>query len=401
MTRRPASDRPKLLFTVNDAGFFLSHRLPIARAAASAGFHVHVATAPGPAVAAIEAEGFAHHPVALSRRGVNPLREVWVPWSLFRLYRSVKPDLVHHVTIKPVLYGGIAARLAGVPAVIAAVSGLGFVFLDRGRGAGVLRNLVRALYRFALRQRNGRVIFQNDDDRAEFIARRLVAQEDCVLIKGSGVDLDLFRPSPEPEGPPVVMLASRMLRDKGVGEFVEAARRLRDAGTEARFVLAGDTDPGNPTAIPRAQVQQWHDEGLVEWWGYREDMAAVLAQAHVVCLPSYREGLPKVLIEAAACGRAIVASDVPGCREIARGGDNALLVPLRDGPALAEAIAQLLSDGELRRRMGARGREIVDAEFSLTGVVEQTLALYRSLLQSAGGYTLPSNKDTQVRCTPV
>ena len=401
MTRRPASDRPKLLFTVNDAGFFLSHRLPIARAAAAAGFHVHVATAPSPAAAAIAAEGFPHHPVPMTRRGVNPLREIWVPWALTRLYRSIKPDLVHHVTIKPVLYGGLAARLAGVPAVVGAVSGLGYVFLDRGPGAGVLRGLIRAAYRIALRQPNGRVIFQNQDDRAEFVTRGLVAPDDCVLIKGSGVDLDAFRPCPEPEGPPVVMLAARILRDKGVGEFVEAARRLRDAGTQARFVLVGDTDPGNPTAIPRPQVQQWHDEGLVEWWGFREDMAAVLAQAHVVCLPSYREGLPKVLIEAAACGRAIVASDVPGCREIARDGHNALLVPVRDGAALAEAIARLLSDAELRRRMGTRGREIVEAEFSLADVVAQTLALYRSLLETSGGYALPSNKDTRVRCTLV
>ncbi|MFQ5773404.1 MAG: glycosyltransferase family 4 protein [Kiloniellaceae bacterium] len=400
MTARQASDRPTLLLTINDAGFFLSHRLPIAQAAAAAGYRVHVAAARSPAAETIAAHGLVFHPLPLSRRGLGPWREVRTFWSIYRLYRSLAPDLVHQVTVKPVLYGGLAARLAGVPAVVNAVSGLGYVFVDRGWKAGVLRSAIKAAYRIALAQRNGRVIFQNLDDREEFAAQGLVNPDASVLIKGSGVDLARFAPKPEPEGVPLVMLASRMLRDKGVGEFVEAARVLRKKGARARFVLVGDTDAGNPAAIARDRLKAWRREGVVEWWGHREDMPGVLAQAHVVCLPSYREGLPKILIEAAACGRPIVASDVPGCREIARAGDNALSVPIRDAEALARAIERLIADPDLRRRMGARGRSIAEAEFSVARVVRETLAVYNALLEAAGRLTPQPNSETQVRCSP-
>lgn len=384
MTRQAAPHRPKLLFTVNDAGFFLSHRLPVALAARDAGYEVHAATAPGDAVARIRDLGFTHHAVPLSRRGLNPLAELWTLWSLVRLYRRLRPDLIHNVTVKPVLLGGIAARLAGAPAVVSAVSGLGYVFIRQGWKGSMLRFAVQTGYRWALRRRGARVIFQNPDDRETFLTQGLAAAKDCVLIKGSGVDVSRFTPAPEPDGPPVVVLPARMLRDKGVADFVEAARRLRAQGVAARFVLAGGAGDGNPTAIPAAELRSWQDEGAVEWWGFRSDMAAVLRQAHIVCLPSYREGLPKSLIEAAACARPIVSCDVPGCREIARAGENALLVPPRDPGALAEALGRLIGDGELRRRFGARGREIVEAEFSLDRVVGETLKLYAALMRETG-----------------
>ncbi len=400
MTQARPNGRPKLLFTVNDAGFFLSHRLPIAQAAAAAGYDVQVATAPGRAAGDIVARGFAHHPVPISRRGLNPLAEAGALWALYRLYRRLRPDLIHNVTVKPVLYGGIAARLARCPAVVSAISGLGFVFIRRGWAAAPLRALIETGYRWALKRAGSKVIFQNPDDRGAFLSRNLTMAEDCVLIRGAGVDVAVFAPLPEPDGLPIVVLPARMLMDKGVGEFAEAARALRSQGVAARFVLVGDSDEGNPTAIPAARLRAWESEGILEWWGFRGDMAAVLAQAHIVCLPSYREGLPKSLIEAAACARPIVTSDVPGCREIARGGENAILVPPRNAGALATALRQLIEDAALRRRLGTRGREIAVAEFALERVVSETLEVYDRLLRETGGRIPQAQEDKGFQCSP-
>jgi glycosyltransferase involved in cell wall biosynthesis len=368
----------RLLFVVNDAGFFLSHRLNIARAVRDIGWEVHVATPPGPAVPCVTAEGFHHHALPLSRSGSNPLAELRSLWTLFRLFRRIRPTLVHAVTIKPVLYSGFVAPWARVPALVQAVSGLGHVFTASGRLAVLRRALIMGAYRFAFRHANSRVILQNQDDREAL--RQALRAGQAALIPGAGVDPTEFAPRPEPEGEPRVVLASRMLWAKGVGEFVEAARRLRERGVSARFVLVGDPDPGNPAAVPESQLVAWSDSGVVEWWGRREDMPEVFAQAHVVCLPSYREGLPKVLLEAAAAGRAIVTTNVPGCREIVHDGDNGLLVPPRDPAALADALGKLLGNPDLRARMGARGRERVLARFTNEHVIGMTLEVYRELL---------------------
>ncbi len=301
-------------------------------------------------------------------------------FALYRLYNSLRPDLVHHVTIKPVLYGGTMARLARVPAVVNVVTGLGYVFISRGLKGWLLRNSVKLVYRLALNHPNSRVVFQNPDDRETFVRNGLVDASAAVLIKGSGVDVNEFSPTPEPLGRPLVLLASRLLWDKGVGEYVEAARRLREEGVKARFVLVGDSDFGNPAMVMKGQLEAWHRSGIVEWWGHRDNMSAVFAQAHVVCLPSYREGLPKVLIEGAACGRPIVATDVAGCREIVHDEHNGLLVRPRDAVALADALRRLIENPSDRQRMGLRGREIVMTEFSLAKVIGDTLAVYRELL---------------------
>lgn len=400
MTPPPARERPKLLFTVNDAGFFVSHRLPVALAARRAGYDVHVATAPGPGVAEIVANGFPHYPVPISRSGLNPLSEIRTVWALTRLYRRLRPDLVHLVTIKPVLYGGIAARLSRVPAVVAAVSGLGHVFIRRGSISALLRAPIKATYRLAMNHRRIRVIFQNPDDREEFVSGRVVGPNRTVLIKGSGVDIKMFAPTPEPDGPPIIILPARMLWPKGIGEFVDAATRLRKQRVAARFALVGESDKGNPTAIPLKQLEAWHNEGEIEWWGYRKDMPAVLAGTHIVCLPSYyREGVPKSLIEAAACARPIVATDVPGCREIARNGENAILVPPRDPEALAAALCRLIDDPDLRRRLGARGREIAVAEFLLDRVIADTLDVYRNLMAEIGRPVPRPEESEPVPCS--
>src|SRR4029077_11256519 len=307
-------------------------------------------------------------------------KEIGTIATLFGLYRKLQPDLVHHLRLKPVLYGGIAASMARVPAVVGLLTGLGYVFTADTRKARYIRKAVTLSCKLAFRRGNQRIIFQNPDDRFVFVENQILPAHKTVLIKGSGVDVKTWVPTPEPKGTPVVVLAARIFRDNGVREFVESARSLRAAGVSARFVLVGETDPGNPTAISVEQLRRWADAGDVEWWGKRDDMQEVVAKSHVVCLPSLREGVPKVLIEAAACGRPIVATDAPGCREIVRHGENGLLVPVRNSAALADALRVLVQNPDVRLTMGRRGREIVVEEFSSERVIGETLNVYRELL---------------------
>mgnify|MGYP000889811266 CR=1 FL=1 len=365
----------KLLFLVTEDWYFVSHRLPLAVAARAAGYEVVVATRVREKAAAIEATGVRVIPIEMDRGGMNPLHELVTLFRLWRLYRRERPDIVHHVALKPVLLGGLAARLTGVHAVVGAVAGLGFLFSGDRRASRVARLLKWSLPGLIGR---GRAIVQNPED-AAVLSDCGVAPARIRLIRGAGVDTAYFSPQPEPPGIPLVVLPARMLRDKGVVEFVEAARNLREQGVAARFALVGAPDPANPASISETELRAWAAEGVVECWGFRDDMRAVYAACHVVCLPSYREGLPKALLEAAACGRAIVTTDAPGCREIVRDGKNGFLVPVRDAMALAVALRRLLVDGSLRRDMGARGREIAVAAFSVERVVSETLALYREL----------------------
>jgi glycosyltransferase involved in cell wall biosynthesis len=323
----------------------------------------------------------------ITRSSLSPIREILTFLQVLRAYRRVKPDLVHHFTLKAVVYGGLAARLCGNLPSVNSIAGLGHVFTVRSFSMRILRKVILLLMRIALGGTNARTILENKDDRNLLVAAHVVTPAGAVVIPGVGVNPEEFSPFAELDATPVVLLASRMLWSKGVGEYVQAAERLKKAGTRARFVLAGAPDPGNPASISESQLTAWATEGSVEWWGQRSDMPSVFAQVHVVCLPSYREGVPRVLIEAAACGRAVVATDVPGCREVVRHGENGLLVPPRDPAALAEAIGRLLGDPALRARMGARGREIAVQEFSEEQVVRETLALYREL----GGAQWPTS----------
>ena len=370
---------PRLLFVVNAPEFFVSHRLPLALAAREAGFDVHVATGPGEA-GPITNLGILHHTLPLSRSGKNSMAELRSLWAIFRLMRRLKPDLVHLVTIKPVLYGGIMARLARVPATVAAISGLGTVFVDTDARARRVRKAVEVLYRLALGNRNIRVIFQNPDDCETLVALGAVRNAQAVLIRGSGVDLSAFPMLPEPPGTAVVSFAARLLNDKGVWEFVEAARLLQARGLDARFWLIGAADPGNPSSVSDKDLAAWRDEGIVELLGHRPEIPTLFAQSHIVVLPSYREGLPKVLIEAAACGRAVTTTNVPGCRDAIEPDQTGLLVPVRDPHALADSIQRLIEAPDLRRRMGAAGRALAEREFAIGQVVEAHLALYRELL---------------------
>ena len=366
----------KLLFVVTEDWYFVSHRLPLAVAAREAGFDVTVATRVGAHGEMIRAAGIRLIPFALSRRGGNPLREVA---ALVRLYRREQPDIVHHVALKPVMFGALAARLARVPAQVNAVAGLGWLFTSTHGVMRLVRPALRWILAWLLSARSSLTIVQNPDDR-DLLIRSHLPDSRLRLIRGAGVDVQVYCPVVPPPEPVCIMLVSRMLWDKGVGEFVDAARRLTEAGVNARFVLVGDPDPANPASVPQSTLRSWHGQHGVEWWGRREDMPAVLQAAHIACLPSsYGEGLPKSLLEAAACGLPIVTTDAPGCREIVRNGDNGLLVPVRDAQALAAALRSLIDNPALRAEMGLRSRELVLAEFSREQVIAETMAVYREL----------------------
>lgn len=369
----------RILLVVNHAGFFLSHRLPIAVAAREAGYDVHIATPKSRHAPLIEQQGFAWHPIPLTRSGRNPLNEWRAIRGLRRLYREVRPDLVHHVTTKPVIYGTIAARWTKVPAVVNAVAGLGHSF-EEGEASALVRLVVKSGFRFALRHPNMRVIFQNRDNMGVFTRNKWLGEDQTVLIPGSGVDMQQFAPCAPREGVPLVVLPSRMIYSKGVREFVEAARILKARGVNARFALVGEPDPDNPGSIEADVLRSWTADGAVEYWGRRDSMPDVYREATIVCLPTYNEGMPKTLIEAAACGLPSVTTDAPGCRDVVRHEENGLLVPVRDAAALADALQRVIEDAPLRQRLGARAREIAEKEFSVGMVVERTLGLYRELL---------------------
>lgn len=373
----------RLLFILNEPTYFISHRLPIALAAKEAGYEIHVATGERRALPKLIAEGFHYHAIPLSRSGRNVLVELNSLAAIYRLMRRIQPDIVHLVTIKPVIYGSIAARMAKVPSVVAAVSGLGYAFIDQYLEARLLKKVVSHLYRFAFKHPNLKVIFQNEDDQATLSKISALASHQSTLIQGSGVDLNHYQYVPEPNTPtPIVVMAARLLRDKGVFEYVEAAKILRQKGIKARFWLAGQIDPGNPTSVNQRQLNDWAKENDIEYIGYHTNTAELFAQVNLVVLPSYREGLPRVLSEAAAVGRAIVTTDVPGCRATIVPGKTGLLSQVRDTASLANAIEHLIVEAGTREAMGLAGRQFAEQVFDVNEVVNLHLAVYQAL-QSA------------------
>ena len=368
----------KVGLVVNQADFFLSHRLELARALRALGAEPTLLCPPGTGEAKAAQYDLPVITYPLSRSGVNPFAEIGTMLALSKLYRQQQFDLVHHITIKPVLYGTFAARRSGIPAVVNAVTGMGHVFTSQGVRGGLRRTLVNLLYRWLFNHPNMKIIFQNGEDRDTFISRGLVRPVDAIIIRGSGVDPDLFPATDEPAGPPVFLFVGRMLADKGVREFVAAARHLRQRFPDWRFQLLGGLDPDNPSALSEQEMNSCQRDGI-EWLGHQQDVAAFMAASHVVVLPSYREGVPKTLLEAAASGRAIVATDIAGCREIVRPGVNGLLVRPRTVEPLIEAMERLGTDSDLRVRMGAAGSTRSKA-FSVHDVVEHTVRVYSALL---------------------
>lgn len=370
----------KILFVVNDPDFFCSHRLPIAVQAKREGFDVHVAGSQGSRVDEIIDAGFQYHQISLSRSGQNPIKELVTLCQLITLFLRIKPDLLHLVTIKPVLYGGIAARLSGIKSVVSAVSGLGTVFIANSAMARIRLVLVKRLYKSAFKHKNLAVIFQNPTDRDDLLSSGLLAEEQVNIIRGAGVDLSDYPYTPEPDGIPVVVMAARLLRDKGVFEFVEAARMLKKRQVPIIMQLIGKPDFGNPTSITNLELEQWKQEGNVELLGYRTDIAQQYGQANIVCLPSYREGLPKSLLEAAACGRVVITTDVPGCRYAITDGITGVLVPVKNAEAIADAIQKLIDNATLRHSMGLAGRKLAEQTFDIDIIVRQHLSIYNKLL---------------------
>ncbi len=373
----------KLLFVVNVPEFFISHRLPLAVAAKEAGFDVHIASASGSGIDHIRNKGFRYHEIGFVRSGQNPLKELKTFISLVTLFKKLKPDLVHLITIKPVLYGGIAARFAGVRSVVAAVSGLGTAFGVTSISEHVRCWFVKRLYSAAFKHERFAVIFQNPDDCNTLLALKALDKKSTRMIRGSGVDLNDYPYLPESDiCAPIVVMAARLLRDKGVYEFVEAARLLRKRNINVQMLLIGSPDPGNPTSVTQETLERWRQEGEIQVLGFRNDIANLYASANIVCLPSYYgEGLPKSLVEAAACGRAVVTTDHPGCRDAITKNVTGLLVPPKNIEALADAIQRLVEDRGLRKQMGVAGRQLAKDKFTIEKIVEQHMNIYLELLE--------------------
>jgi len=372
-----------LLFLVAEDYFFVSHRMTLARAVRDVGYRVVVATRKGDHAKTIEAEGFALVPVRLRRGLRNPFADIAAILDLVGVYRRERPDIVHHLSLKPVVFGTIAARIARVPHVVNALTGLGLLY----SGAAGASRWLRGPVSMALRALSGSprvwTLLQNADDFATLRAARIGAEERSVLIRGSGVDVARFSPREEASGTPVAAMVARLVRLKGVTDLVAAARLLKQRGTPLRVALVGSPDPDNPTSVTGDEIRAWVAEGVVEWWGQRSDIPKVWAEAAIAVQPSRGgEGVPKALLEAAACARPLLTTDVPGCRELVRDGVNGLVVPPENPAALADALARLAADPELRRRLGREARRIVEAEHTDVAVASATLDVYRRALSA-------------------
>jgi glycosyltransferase involved in cell wall biosynthesis len=378
-----ARSKPVLVYLVTEDWYFLSHRLPMARRAQRAGYEVHVVTHVVDGGVQIEAEGFHLHPVTWRRGSIDPRDFVSNIRAVRRLYRRINPDLVHHVSLQPTIVGSLAAT--GLRCVrLNALAGLGFTFTSETIKARLVRPVLRWLLRYVLGAPRAAVLVQNPDDRAA-VERLGIAPERIFTIPGSGVETELLTPLPEPTGPVTMAFVGRLLDDKGIRTLVEAHDILTKRGEAVALLIAGQPDPANPVSVPLEEIERWRRRPGLTVLGQVTDIREVWKAAHIAVLPSRREGLPKSLLEAAACGRAIVATDVPGCREIARPDVNALLVPADNPQALADAIATLAKDADLRARFGAAGRRMVEDEFSAARVGAAVVALYGRLLGQFGG----------------
>ena len=319
-----------------------------------------------------------------TRGGLNPLEEFWTLVGIARIYRREAPDIVHHVAIKPVIYGSLVARMMGVRGIVNALGGLGYIFSSAGMRARLLRSIAKPMLKFALGRADSRLIVQNRDDLAGIVNGKLASANSVSLIRGAGVDPAAYRQVAAASDRPLVILPARLLREKGVGEFVAAARLLRARGIKARFALVGKPDLANPGSVSESEIAAWVAEDGVEYWGWRDDMPSVFAQAQIVCLPTYYgEGLPKSLLEAAASGCGIVASDIPGCRELVESGVTGWLVPTRDVEALANVLQEAIEQPALRQQYGTAARALIETDFSMDHVARATIAIYDRLTASA------------------
>lgn len=371
---------PKVLFVITEDWFFHSHFLDRAKYIASSGGTVGIATRFSIHEEELRDLGFELFPINFSRRGLNPITEFITALKIRRIVRRFKPDIAHNIALKPVVTGTFGELLGQQGAVINALVGMGYIFTSTDTRASVVKPILSRILKFLLRSNSVHVVIENPDDLNSLVDEGFVRQSQISLIRGAGVDLNAFPFHPEVAGPVVVTLVSRILRDKGVLEFIDAASQLRARVPDVVFQIVGEPDLGNPSAIPQSEIDSWESLANVKYLGRRSDIADILKGSHIVCLPSYREGLPKSLLEALSCGRPIITTDVPGCREVCNDGVNGLLIPARDSIALSHAIEKLALDQDLRQAMGRAGRVRAESEFSNEIVCAQTLDLYRRLM---------------------
>lgn len=370
------SVKPRLALFVAEYAYFVSHRLPLAQAAVADGYEVTVYTRVPEGMRVPDWPGIHVENLPIRRSARNPFADLAVVLALAVRLRRLRPDILHNVSLKLALLGSLAARAAGVRTVVNAFTGLGYSFRSDNLSAAMLRFVITPLFAAAARRPGTWSLFQNESDRDECLRRGIAVAERTALIPGSGVDIAQFRPAPEPEGMPCVLFAGRLVLDKGIGEFVEAARLLKSRGVHARFVAIGERDSENPRCVPERTLKSWRDENLMEFPGQQSDMQRAYHECHLVCLPSYHEGMPKVVLEAAACARPVVATDIPGCRAAVEPGVSGLLVPVRDPVALADALEKLIADRELRAKMGASARQQAEQRFAVGIINRQILDLY-------------------------
>jgi glycosyltransferase involved in cell wall biosynthesis len=369
----------KIIFVVVEDKAFLIQRLNTALAVRDAGHDVLVVSHRSERSKDIEELGFKYIDSGTDRTSMNPLKEVLSIYKLFKIYRKYKPDLVYHVSIKPVLYGSIAARAAGVRKIVNLINGLGYVFTEGGLKKDFLRAFIVKFYRMALRSKKVKVIFQNPDDRNLFIENKILRPEQAEVILGSGVDTERFDFEEMPNEKVKILFVARMLWDKGIRFLIEAIRLLKQDGLEFEMLFAGEPDVLNPRSVPLKQLKEWEREGLIKYLGFQDDMPRLMRESHIVCLPTYyREGVPLSLIESASVGRAIVTTDMPGCREIVRDGVNGFIVPPKSSYELYKALKGVITNNELRESMGRESRKLVEESFSKEVVNRETLKVYNS-----------------------
>jgi glycosyltransferase involved in cell wall biosynthesis len=372
----------KILLVANTDWYLFRFRLDLARFLRDQGEDVIFVSPSGQYVSQLESDGFRWMSWEVGRQSINPIKEAGAIFRLLRVIKQEAPDIIHLHTVKPVLYGSICVRFLKNIAFVCSITGRGYVFLGDDVRASLLRPLIKAIYRFAFASYRGIVIFENKIDLGYFVDQKLVQPKKAIVVEGVGVDTDYYAPMPEPNGIPVVVLAGRLLWDKGVGTFMEAARLLRSR-VSVRCVLVGQPDLGNPASIPVEIIESWVREGVLEWWGWKSDMREVFSNCHIVTLPSLGEGLPTILLEAASSGRPIVTTDVPGCRDVVVNGVNGLTVPPQEPSALALALEDLILDSEKRKSMGRAGRDLVIRRFSTSIVNSSTIRIYQQVVGNA------------------
>lgn len=373
----------KIIYIVNVDWFFISHRLPIALEALRQGYEVYIFAKDTGKMDYLKSLGINIYPINLERGSINPFQSLKLLFDLREKITSIQPDVIHLVTIKPVLIGGLASILAKVPSIVYAISGLGFIFTNTMLKAKILRLGIIPLYRLALSAKNKIVIVQNLDDLRILRQYVSIPESQTVLIPGSGVDLKQFDFQPLPLTNKIVLMACRLLADKGVYEFQKSAQLLKEKYPEVRFVLVGGIDPDNPASLTEQELNDWVGKGDLEWWGHKINMAEILSQATIVVLPSYREGMPKVLLEAQALGRPIVTTDVPGCREAIEDGKTGFLVQVKDEQSLADAIEKLINNDELCLEFSHNARVLAEQKFDIKQVVNMHIHIYEKLLQNS------------------